>query len=387
MFIASLLTAIACLLAVIIADHQLGGPLHGVGGSLLMSGGLLALVWPRLRPMTRIQPLRAACAQRVKLKLLSLCTPLALLLLYGHAMTYTKYTVFSTFMSAAALMAMVLVPLLPVYAAWADRRLEDLDDDCLRFGQWLTGRRPWLWREQQRWIQSWALKIFFIPLMFGGLILMSDQLVRMTLQWQSSHIIEYLFIFGIYADLLIGTFGYLFSSKFLDNDIKSMDPHWSSWLICLCCYPPFNEALHTLTAQRDDLNWNDWLTPNHWLYWPWAIAVASTWIVYWLATAQFRLRFSNLSWRGLVDTGPYRYTKHPAFISKNLHWWLATVPFVGVHNTMDLIRNVAGMSILSFVYYLRAKTEERYLLQYNEYADYIRRIDGAGIFSLKRYVK
>ncbi|MEY4765791.1 MAG: hypothetical protein RI907_2464, partial [Pseudomonadota bacterium] len=155
----------------------------------------------------------------------------------------------------------------------------------------------------------------------------------------------------------------------------------------LCCYPPLNEALHTLTAQRDSLNWNDWLKPGDWLYWPWAVAVASTWLVYWLSTAQFKLGFSNLSWRGLVDTGPYRYTKHPAFIAKNLHWWLATVPFFGVSSAWDVARNILGMSMLSFVYYLRAKTEERYLLINPEYAAYAARIEQSGIFSMRRFFR
>lgn len=95
----------------------------------------------------------------------------------------------------------------------------------------------------------------------------------------------------------------------------------------------------------------------------------------------FGLRFSNLSWRGLVDSGPYRYTKHPAYISKNLYWWLHTVPFVGVSSSLDLWRNILGLSFVSLVYYLRAKTEERHLMAFPEYAAYAARIEQDGLLA------
>src|SRR5690606_33230096 len=95
----------------------------------------------------------------------------------------------------------------------------------------------------------------------------------------------------------------------------------------------------------------------------------------------FGLRFSNLSWRGLVNTGPYRYTKHPAYLSKNIYWWLHTVPFVGVASNMDLLRNLLGLSFVSMVYYIRAKTEEHHLMAFPEYHDYSQYINKKGLLA------
>ena len=47
-----------------------------------------------------------------------------------------------------------------------------------------------------------------------------------------------------------------------------------------------------------------------------AILVVLTGIYAW-ATMAFGLRFSNLTHRGILTHGPYAFTKHPAYMSKN----------------------------------------------------------------------
>ena len=34
----------------------------------------------------------------------------------------------------------------------------------------------------------------------------------------------------------------------------------------------------------------------------------------------FSFRFSNLTHRGIITSGPYRFTKHPSYVSKNIAW-------------------------------------------------------------------
>ena len=50
--------------------------------------------------------------------------------------------------------------------------------------------------------------------------------------------------------------------------------------------------------------------------------------VYAWATVAFGFRFSNLTHRGILTHGPYAWTKHPAYVSKNLFWWCAVLPFL-----------------------------------------------------------
>jgi len=94
--------------------------------------------------------------------------------------------------------------------------------------------------------------------------------------------------------------------------------------------------------------------------------------VYAWATMVFGLRFSNLTYRGVITHGPYRFTRHPAYLSKNLFWWSATLPFlVTSGGPMEALRNVVGISLVSAIYYWRARTEEAHLLRedakYREY--------------------
>ena len=50
--------------------------------------------------------------------------------------------------------------------------------------------------------------------------------------------------------------------------------------------------------------------------------------VYAWATLALGLRASNLTNRGIVTTGPYRWLRHPAYVAKNLSWWIGATPLV-----------------------------------------------------------
>jgi protein-S-isoprenylcysteine O-methyltransferase Ste14 len=99
--------------------------------------------------------------------------------------------------------------------------------------------------------------------------------------------------------------------------------------------------------------------------------------VYAWATVAFGFRFSNLTHRGILTHGPYAWTKHPAYVSKNLFWWFAVLPFLAVTgNPVDMVRNTVICALVSAVYYWRARTEERHLSSdptYVEYAEWMAR--------------
>ena len=94
--------------------------------------------------------------------------------------------------------------------------------------------------------------------------------------------------------------------------------------------------------------------------------------VYAWATVIFGIRFSNLTYRGIITNGPYRFSRHPAYLSKNLFWWFATLPFFATSGSLtDAVRNTVLLAMVSGVYFWRAKTEEMHLLsedaKYREY--------------------
>ena len=101
-----------------------------------------------------------------------------------------------------------------------------------------------------------------------------------------------------------------------------------------------------------------------------AVLVVLTAIYAW-ATVAFGLRFSNLTHRGILTHGPYAWSKHPAYLSKNLFWWFATLPFLATSGSfVDMVRNTALLAAVSGVYYWRAVTEEKHLSMDPAYRDY-----------------
>ena len=107
-----------------------------------------------------------------------------------------------------------------------------------------------------------------------------------------------------------------------------------------------------------------------------AVLVALTAIYAW-ATIAFGLRFSNLTHRGILTHGPYAWSKHPAYLSKNLFWWISTCPLLVTTGSLyDAVRATVLLAAVSGVYYIRAKTEEKHLgadPAYREYSEWMER--------------
>ena len=121
--------------------------------------------------------------------------------------------------------------------------------------------------------------------------------------------------------------------------------------------------------------WRKRTTAAQWALWGgWLVALSA---VYAWATVAFGFRFSNLTHRGIITNGPYAWTKHPAYVSKNLFWWFAVLPFLATSgNPVDMIRNSFVLLVVTGVYYWRARTEERHLMAdpaYREYAEWMER--------------
>lgn len=354
---------------------------------------LIALTWGTgVGMLWRMQPHATVASgtldpERLRLKRSSLTLWLILLLLYAFFMDQIDVKPFGDFLSDYLFVLPVILLMLPWYLRWSESRLQDPEDADWRFGQVLARQRQWRFQEHKPYVLAWAVKIAFIPIMYGGLVMTLEQLLAFDWRLEPNALIIGLFLFGLSFDLVIASGGYIFASRLLGNEVRSTDDTFIGWLVCMICYPPLVFFFHLIRKQADNVTWSDWLNPGEPLYWLWAFLVSATWIIYWISTASFGLRFSNLSWRGLIEHGPYRWCRHPAYLSKNIYWWLHTVPFVGIDSGSELARNLAGLTFVSLVYWVRAKTEERHLMRFPEYAAYSAWIDQHGVFArLRRWV-
>src|SRR5690606_23207411 len=96
------------------------------------------------------------------------------------------------------------------------------------------------------------------------------------------------------------------------------------------------------------------------------------------ATVIFGLRFSNLTYRGVITNGPYAYSRHPAYLAKNLSWWLVSIPFFPVAGWRLALFYSLCLLVINSIYWVRAVTEERHLLNYSKYRAYWRFMQAKG---------
>jgi hypothetical protein len=169
------------------------------------------------------------------------------------------------------------------------------------------------------------------------------------------------------VDTLIFSFGYLFESKTFKNVVKSVEPTAFGWLVAIICYPPVNN----LTG--DILGWytsdfGDFGSVN--INIVMGIVSLLLFAIYLWATLALGTKSSNLTNRGIVSKGPYKYVRHPAYASKNLSWWIMGIPFIAKFGFIAII----SLFLWSVIYFLRALTEERHLLQDSDYVSYSQKV-------------
>jgi protein-S-isoprenylcysteine O-methyltransferase Ste14 len=151
------------------------------------------------------------------------------------------------------------------------------------------------------------------------------------------------------------------------------------------CYEPIWSfvAASYINYNSDNIEWHQWLDGNMVLLGIWGGAILILTFIYMLASVGFGLRFSNLTNRGIITNGVYAWCKHPAYVSKNLSWWLIAVPFV-LHDkatAFSVIRDCAALLALNGIYFLRARTEERHLSSDPTYVAYALAMNERSIFA------
>ena len=356
-------------------------PLSGPNSALLAMAltGLAMAAWSVLidkvhrRPSTGIdwsrpRPLAAV----IEVSVTKLAGLWATWLLIGAFYALGRWYWDGNYLFAMRVIATAALPLFALsvpYVLWLDRYLVEPRDHAWHFGAMLIGREPWQAGEVRRHWRAWIIKGFFSAFMISILPLGFAVVVEADLGAVAgdpiragSLLFELLFV----IDVQIGTVGYLLTLRPLDAQIRSGNPFLAGWLAALICYPPF---VYTLMGQGgviqyeyETANWGYWIGSHPVVLWAWAGWLAFLTAVYAWATVAFGIRFSNLTYRGVLTNGPYRFTRHPAYLAKNLFWWCSAMPFLVTSGSLaEAIRNTVFLACVSGIYYWRAKTEEAHL--------------------------
>ena len=307
----------------------------------------------------------------------------------------------------------------PFYFWYVDSRQEHPEGAYWHLGR-LILRGEWD-KDTRRYLaehaRNWMVKGFFLPLMFtfvannvndlskvhedfpfssaylwnGGLGAwwshVTDSFALGPVEW-THRTYEFLYTFLYTVDVAFAAVGYAMTFRILNAHIRSVEPTVFGWVICLVCYPPFWSGLfyNNYFDYSSDTSWGKWLWDYPLFYVPWALAICGCIAAYSWGTLAMGYRFSNLTYRGLITSGPYRFTKHPAYVFKNTSFWLISVPFIGGEPVAVVIRHCLLLFGVNLIYYFRARTEERHLLNYPEYKQYCQWMDEHGWFRFLRRV-
>ena len=266
-----------------------------------------------------------------------------------------------------------------VYVLWLDRRMAEPRDGSWHFGLWVVGRGAEAdGRAIGHFLRGWAVKGFFtafmlsiVPANFATVVDQDWSIALASPPALAAACIAILYL----IDVQLAMVGYTLTMRPLDAHIRTANPYALGWIAALLCYPPFqlmaNDGLLAYNVGTRD--WGYWFSDMPGLGYVWGGLLVGLTAVYAWATMAFGLRFSNLTHRGILTHGPYRLTRHPAYVSKNLSWWVAGLPFLVVDvSWFEGLRNCLFLLAVNAIYYWRAKTEEKHLLGDPAYVAYWR---------------
>jgi protein-S-isoprenylcysteine O-methyltransferase Ste14 len=219
------------------------------------------------------------------------------------------------------------------------------------------------------------LKIFYLPMMLEFMVANWERLAGRWWSYSGVMSLPRLdafnnFLFPCLIDVFFITecacyaFGYTVESRRCRNVVKSVDPTIFGWAVTLACYPPFNGFVNNYVAwytSDDPVFGHDWASAMA------KCAVLLCFLIYLWGAISLGTRCSNLTNRGIVITGAFAWVRHPAYVAKNLAWWIALLPACSVPA-------VLSMGFWSFIYFLRAVTEERHLSSDPDYLAYCKRV-------------
>lgn len=299
---------------------------------------------------------------------------------------------------------MILIP--ATISGWlfieeTDRHLPALHDNLWHFGTLVCGK----WSQADKraafnHLKSVFLRVYFVPVVliysvkYIDLVMRKDILESAQALAGMNHIVDLpasglfsflLLTYLLFAsiDVLFATIGYLVTTRVLDSDIRSVDSSVIGWVSCLFCYYPFWELIAVQLMFHDFYNnpaWYEWLAGNRPLFIIWGILTITAMTAESLTTLSFGVRFSNLTYRGLMSAGPFKFTKHPQYVSKLANRFLFFMPFLSPGGPIGALHGCLLYGGICFVYYIRARTEENHLCRYPEYVEYARWIDENGLF-------
>ncbi|MGE5798495.1 MAG: isoprenylcysteine carboxyl methyltransferase [Ignavibacteria bacterium] len=366
----------------LIKDYNMSGVEAAVFAMTALALPIIILEYIFLEPYNRpstglnFKLKNAADINRIMVKIAGLYGTIGFVaLIYWLFPVYRSDPFFDNYWIFAKYIALILLAGGIPYFIILDKYLVEPCDSYWHFGKFILGQ----WKKSdikivRQHILGWVVKLFFLPLMFSYLI---DNInFFKTADFSAAkhyfpNMWDYLYNLIFTVDLVFVSVGYLMTMKIFDSHIRTTEPTILGWLVALQCYQPFwGFSSGNYLQYDDDFYWGNLFAYNESLYTIWGVIILILLFIYMWASIPFGIRFSNLTNRGILTNGPYRFCMHPAYVSKNLSWWLISIPFLSQAGPWEAIRQSILLLFLNIIYFLRAITEERHLSQDPNYVKY-----------------
>ncbi|MEI6126519.1 MAG: isoprenylcysteine carboxylmethyltransferase family protein, partial [Pseudomonadota bacterium] len=232
-------------------------------------------------------------------------------------------------------------------------------------GSVFKGIKPY-WNYQCRLgMLTLFVKLFYIPYLTSWAInnTFHQKNLMASFHGDLETVNAFLVALFIYIDTVIFAFGYMVEAGFLKNKIKSVEPTLLGWVVCLWCYPPFNVFSFKAFDQPIVSMAHEY--PG-WVHACMTCLISALWGIFTWASLALGFKASNLTNRGIVASGPYRFARHPAYTAKVAIWIIQGIFFSQF--TMGILLGFVA------IYFLRAWTEERHLSRDPEYLAYKKKV-------------
>lgn len=328
------------------------------------------LDWSNPRPLSEISGI-------VAVKLIGLAATFGLIAFGYQILANYQASKFDFYFWTIQQFGMIFLASCPIYVLLTTRYMIEPRDKLWQFGRLVTGGRADVDMELVKdHILSWGIKTFFLAFLFSIVLPVFGPVLYFNIENAFSGIVPFFLMmvaFMFVLDVCFGTLGYVMTFRPLDSHIRSANPYLAAWVFAVMCYPPF-EVMYgdgPLNPWENGDSWHVWLADMPVMLIIWGIVMTVLTGIYASATMIFGIRFSNLTNRGILTNGPYRYFKHPAYLSKNIYWWFAYMPFLTTTgDPVTAVRSCVLLCLVNVVYYMRAKTEEKHLMHDPDYRAY-----------------
>lgn len=355
------------------------------------SSVMTLLEWVRLPVVAQRQPLSKIFSHSVTTWLGTLAGLALTCALWGTLAIY-RDAYYAPFFDILPLILIATPVLSALFILAAESLLGPSVQGGYQLGLVLLGRtREVNWHLVRDNLLMWLLRGFFLPINFCELVramgvFRGHELSLLQGSWVAG---EYYALIMIYALIIAAvTPGYLFGARLIGTETKAISSTWFAWVVTLACYAPFEVVVF-----KNWFNYNPvaaspvWFQPwvQHLQHLPAVLetvggAIILFALIHLWAEAQFGLRSSNISNRGIITTGAYRFCKHPVYATKCAVWFLLWMPFVSGTTAFDSLRLTFLFACVCGIYILRALAEEKLLSADPDYVSYALWMDEHGTF-------